>query len=128
MSCEGANHDDKFVGVVSAKARVDLRLSDYEPRAQLKLVAHDIRQPRFLVIDFHSHLDAQSPQTVLGVMDACGVEKIVNITMRTGQAAIESIAGFIGPRLIVSPPSGGWIGAVSSAMTWRNRVWIGWNA
>jgi predicted TIM-barrel fold metal-dependent hydrolase len=96
MSREGANHEDKFVGMVSAKVKVDLLLSDYEPRAQLKVVAHDIPQPRFPVIDFHCHLDAQSPQTVLSVMDACGVEKIVNITMRTGQAAIESIDRFHG--------------------------------
>jgi len=96
MSGEGADQGDKFVDMVSAKVKVDLRLSDYEPRTQLKLVAHEIRQPRFPVIDFHCHLDAQSPQTVLGVMDACGVERIVNITMRTGQAAIESIDRFHG--------------------------------
>jgi predicted TIM-barrel fold metal-dependent hydrolase len=73
---------------------VDLRLSDYEPCSKLKVAAHEIEQPRFSVIDFHSHLDAQSPQEVLGVMDACGVEKIVNITMRTGEEAIESIDRF----------------------------------
>jgi predicted TIM-barrel fold metal-dependent hydrolase len=58
---------------------------------QLKVPASVIEQPRFPVIDFHSHLDAQSPQAVLRVMDACGVEKIVNITMLTGKSAIEII-------------------------------------
>ena len=52
--------------------------------------------PRFPVIDYHNHLDAQSPQAVLRIMDACGVEKIVNITMQTGQAAIETIDRFHG--------------------------------
>lgn len=94
MCCESANREDKFVAMVSAKAEVDLRLSDYAPCAQLKVAAHAIQQPRFPVIDYHNHLDAQSPEAVLGVMDACGVEKIVNITMQTGQAAIESIDRF----------------------------------
>jgi len=94
MSREEANKDDKFVAMVSAKAEVDLRLSDYTPRSELKVAAHTIEQPRFPVIDYHNHLDAQSPQDMLRVMDACGVEKLVNITMKTGQAAIDSIDRF----------------------------------
>jgi len=94
MSREEANKDDKFVAMVSAKAEVDLRLSDYTPRSELKVASHTIEQPRFPVIDYHNHLDAQSPQDMLRVMDACGVEKLVNITMKTGQAAIESIDRF----------------------------------
>jgi predicted TIM-barrel fold metal-dependent hydrolase len=94
MSFDDANHEDKFVAMVSAKVEVDLRLSDYAPRTQLKVPVHVIEQPRFPVIDYHNHLDAQSPQAVLRVMDACGVEKIVNITMRNGLAAIDSIDRF----------------------------------
>ena len=96
MSGKDGNHEDKFVSMVSAKVDVDLRLSDYAPCSKLKVAAHEVEQPRFPVIDFHSHLDAQSPKRVLGVMDACGVEKIVNITMRTGEEAIESIDRFHG--------------------------------
>jgi predicted TIM-barrel fold metal-dependent hydrolase len=88
--------EDKFLAMVSARAEVDLRLSDYEPRSQLKVAAHVVEQPRFPVIDYHNHLDSQSPQAVLRVMDACGVEQIVNITMQTGQAALESIDRFHG--------------------------------
>lgn len=94
MSCDKANLEDKFVAMQTAKIEVDLRLSDYAPRFQLKVPAHDLERPRFPVIDYHNHLDAQLPQTVLGIMDACGVEKIVNITMLTGQAAIDTIDRF----------------------------------
>jgi predicted TIM-barrel fold metal-dependent hydrolase len=94
MSYDDANQPDPFVAMVSSKAEVDLRLSDYEPRTQLKVATHTIEKPRFPVIDYHNHLDAQSPEAVLRIMDACGVEKTVNITMRTGQAAIDSIHRF----------------------------------
>jgi predicted TIM-barrel fold metal-dependent hydrolase len=94
MSRDNANRADKFVAMQTAKIEVDLRLSDYAPRSQLKIPAHAIERARFPVIDYHNHLDAQSPQAVLSIMDACGVEKIVNITMLTGQAAIESIDRF----------------------------------
>ncbi len=96
MSSENGNPEDMFVAMVSARAEVDLRLSDYAPRTQLKVPAHVIARPRFPVIDYHNHLDAQSPRAVLDIMDACGVEKIVNITMLTGQAAIDSIDRFHG--------------------------------
>ena len=94
MCSEDANREDMFVALVNAKAAVDLRLSDFTPRSELKLTAHPIEKPLFPVIDYHTHLDSQSPQEVLRIMDACGVEKIVNITMQVGQAAIESIERF----------------------------------
>ncbi len=52
---------------------------------------HVVEKPRFPVIDYHNHLDAQDPGEMLRIMDECGVEKIVNITMLTGDAAIDSI-------------------------------------
>jgi predicted TIM-barrel fold metal-dependent hydrolase len=88
------NPDDKFVAMVSAKAEVDLRLSDFAPRSQLKVAAHAIEVPRYPVIDYHNHLDALDPREALRIMDTCGVEKIVNITMRTGEAAFEVIDRF----------------------------------
>jgi predicted TIM-barrel fold metal-dependent hydrolase len=94
MAAEDAGREDKFVAMMSAKAEVDLPLSQFAPRSQLKAASHVIEQPRFPVIDYHNHLDAQSPESVLRIMDACGVEKIVNITMQTGQAAIATIHRF----------------------------------
>ncbi len=79
---------DKFVAMVSAKAEVDLRLSDFQPVSELRTPEHSIEQPRFPVIDYHNHLDALEPSSVLRIMDQCGVEKIVNITMRTGDEAL----------------------------------------
>lgn len=91
MNSKNASDKEKFVDMATATAEVDLLLREYAPQAHLKTAVTVIKKPRFPVIDFHSHLDAQSPQAVLRVMDECGVEKIVNITMLTGKAAIEII-------------------------------------
>ncbi|HYA64831.1 MAG TPA: amidohydrolase family protein [Candidatus Sulfotelmatobacter sp.] len=86
--------NDPFVAMVTARAEVDLKLSDFHPRSMLVTPVHEIRRPKFPVIDYHNHLDAQEPRKVLKIMDECGVERIVNITMRTGQAALEVIQKF----------------------------------
>jgi predicted TIM-barrel fold metal-dependent hydrolase len=78
---------DKFVAMVSAKADVTLPLSDFHPRCMLTTPAHETCLPRFPVIDYHNHLDAQDPVSVLKIMDACGIEHIVNITMKVGEEA-----------------------------------------
>lgn len=88
------NGPNKFAAMLEARAEVQLPLSDYCPDSQLKVSAHEVKQPRFPVIDYHNHLDAESPRDVLAVMDECGVERIVNITMQTGQAALEQIGRF----------------------------------
>lgn len=85
---------DPFVAMVTAKAEVDLKLSDFHPRSMLIRPRHDILQPRFPVIDYHNHLDAQEPRSVLKIMDECGVERVVNITMHTGERALEMIRKF----------------------------------
>lgn len=82
---------DKFVAMVTAKAEVDLRLSDFQPRSMLRTTVHQIQVPKFPAIDFHNHLDAQDPLEVLRVMDACGIERIVNITMRVGEDALTTM-------------------------------------
>lgn len=38
---------DKFVAMVSAKAEVDLRLSDFQPVSELRTPEHSIEQPGF---------------------------------------------------------------------------------
>ncbi len=85
------NAEDKFIAMVSAKAQVALPISEFHPRSMLHSVAHEVRQPRFPVIDYHNHLDAQEPAEVLKIMDACGIDRVVNITMKVGDQAIEQI-------------------------------------
>jgi len=91
---DAAKSTDPFVAMVTAKAEVDLRLSDFHPRSMLVAPEHEIRRPKFPVIDYHNHLDAQEPREVLRVMDGCGIEKIVNITMYTGEKALAIIDRF----------------------------------
>jgi Tat protein secretion system quality control protein TatD with DNase activity len=79
---------DKFVEMVSATAEVDLRLSDFHPHSSLVVPEHVVERPRFPVIDYHNHLDSTDPRDVLEIMDACGVEHVVNITMQVGDTAL----------------------------------------
>ena len=85
------SNTDPFVAIVTARAEVHLRLSDFQPRSMLRAPVHEVNRPKFPPIDYHNHLDAQEPREVLKIMDECGVEKIVNITMLTGEAALEMI-------------------------------------
>jgi predicted TIM-barrel fold metal-dependent hydrolase len=82
------NAQDKFIAMVSARADVTLPLSDFHPRCMLTTPRHEVLLPRFPVIDYHNHLDAQDPKRVLDIMDQCGIEHIVNITMKVGEEAI----------------------------------------
>jgi len=85
---------DAFVAMVSAKARVRLPLSDFEPRSMLKTAVHQISRPRFPAIDYHNHLDSLEPAAALRIMDECGIERIVNITMKVGPEAFEVLDKF----------------------------------
>jgi predicted TIM-barrel fold metal-dependent hydrolase len=78
---------DKFVDMVSATAEVDLRLTDFHPVSSLTSAYHDVREAKFPAIDYHNHLDSTDPREVLQIMDRCGVEHVVNITMQVGQSA-----------------------------------------
>jgi predicted TIM-barrel fold metal-dependent hydrolase len=80
---------DKFVTMVSAKAEVDLRLSNFAPRSMLAAPAHLPQRPVVDAIDAHNHLDSMEPGDVLAIMDRCGVERVLNITMQTGDAAFD---------------------------------------
>ncbi len=80
--------NDKFVAMVTAKADIRLPLGEFQPRSMLVTPEHSIELPRFPVIDYHNHLDGLDPADVLRVMDACGVEQTVNITMKTGNEAL----------------------------------------
>jgi predicted TIM-barrel fold metal-dependent hydrolase len=86
-----ATGQDKFVAMVTAKAEVNLRLTDFQPRSMLLTPLHEVKRAKFPVVDYHNHLDAQDPAAVLKVMDECGVERIVNITMQVGSDALAMI-------------------------------------
>ena len=95
MASTKNNEDrDKFVDLVTATAEVTLPLGEFHPRSMLVTAEHHIERARFPVIDYHNHLDSVEPEDALRVMDACGVEKIVNITMKTGDAALRMIDKF----------------------------------
>jgi len=85
---------DKFVDMVSATAEVDLRLSDFHPHSALETPVHLPERGRFPVIDYHNHLDSMQPADVLKIMDQCGVEHVVNITMQVGQNALDIMDRF----------------------------------
>lgn len=85
---------DKFIAMVSAKADVDLPLGDFQPRSMLVTPVHEVLRAKFPAIDFHNHLDAQNPADVVRIMDACGIERAVNITMKVGDEALAIMRRF----------------------------------
>jgi predicted TIM-barrel fold metal-dependent hydrolase len=90
----GAAEQDKFVALVTARAEVTLPLSDFRPRPMLVTTEHQVERPRFPAIDYHNHLDSMEPDEVLRVMDACEIERCVNITMRVGDEAFAMMEKF----------------------------------
>src|SRR5271163_1180280 len=80
--------------MVSAKARADLAICDFEPRPMLTTAVHDVQLPRFPAIDCHNHLDSLNPDSLLRIMDECGIEHIVNITMKVGDEAFRLMDKF----------------------------------
>jgi hypothetical protein len=81
---EDTRRKDAFVEMVTAKALVDLRLSDYHPRSMLV------------------------------VMDEWGVELIVNITMRVGREAVSMIFKYQMAALDRFATMDGWTGPTCS--------------
>lgn len=94
MTESGGKINDNFMAMVTAKAEVTLPLSQFQPQSTLVRVEHHVERARFPVIDYHNHLDALDPLDVLRIMDACNIERIVNITMKTGDEAIRIIDKF----------------------------------
>lgn len=86
--------NDPFVDLVSATAEVALPLSEFHPRSELIAPDRTPLRPHFSAIDYHNHLDSMQPADVLRVMDECGVERVVNITMRTGDAGLAMLRKF----------------------------------
>jgi predicted TIM-barrel fold metal-dependent hydrolase len=86
--------NDNFMAMVTAKAEVTLPLSEFQPQSTLVTAEHPVARACFPAIDYHNHLDALEPLEVLRVMDACGIERMVNITMKTGDEALAIIDKF----------------------------------
>jgi predicted TIM-barrel fold metal-dependent hydrolase len=85
---------DKFVAMVTATKRTELAVSDFEPRPMLKTAADEVLKPRFPAIDCHNHLDSLDAAEVLAIMDECGIERLVNITMKVGDEAFRVMRKF----------------------------------
>jgi predicted TIM-barrel fold metal-dependent hydrolase len=82
---------DPFVSMMTAESKVTLNLSEFTPQPMLRVPEHAIERPKFPAIDFHNHIDGMEPSEVLRIMDACGIEHLVNITMKPGTDGIESL-------------------------------------
>jgi predicted TIM-barrel fold metal-dependent hydrolase len=80
--------------MVTATARTGLPLSDFAPRSTLVTEAHEVNQPKYPAIDYHNHLDSLDPKAVLRIMDECGIERAINITMKTGDQSFEVMKKF----------------------------------
>jgi predicted TIM-barrel fold metal-dependent hydrolase len=87
-----ADTRDPFVSMMTAESKVTLNLSDFTPQSMLRVAEHSLERPKFPAIDFHNHVDGLEPAEVLRTMDACGIEHLVNITMRPGTDGIDSLA------------------------------------
>src|SRR3984885_3723465 len=83
---------DPFVSMMTAASKVTLGLGDFAPQSMLRVPEHLIQRPKFPAIDFHNHIDGLEPAEVLRIMDACGIQHLVNITMKPGTDGLESLA------------------------------------
>jgi hypothetical protein len=93
----------------------DLRLSEFQPRSMLQVPETIVERPRFPVIDFHTHLslspghadsapDGGEPRVLasrvraLAVMDAVGIDLIVNLTGGFGTCLDRTLSHFVAPQ------------------------------
>lgn len=86
-----ADERDPFVSMMNAATAVALNLSDFHPRSMLRVAEHQLDRAKFPAIDFHNHIDGVDTADVLRVMDSCGIEHLVNITMKPGTDGLESL-------------------------------------
>jgi predicted TIM-barrel fold metal-dependent hydrolase len=71
----------------------DLRLADYRPRSSLRVPAHEVRLPRFPVVDAHNHLGpafggelaTRPPAELIATLDECGVSTLVDLDGGQGE-------------------------------------------
>jgi len=95
----------------------ELRLLDFQPRSMLELPVTRIEQPRFPVIDVHTHLSWMAetrrgvslgeamvhfadPEAILALMDRKGIQAMINLTGGVGQGLLDTLARFVAPDTI----------------------------
>jgi predicted TIM-barrel fold metal-dependent hydrolase len=72
----------------------DLRLTEFRPRPSLRVPVHQVRLPRFPVVDAHNHLgtpfggdwSTRPPADLIATLDESGVEMIVDLDGGQGDA------------------------------------------
>ncbi len=71
-----------------------LRLADFRPRSSLRVPAHEVRRPKFPVVDAHNHLGTafggdwavRPPRELIATLDEAGIETIVDLDGGQGDA------------------------------------------
>jgi predicted TIM-barrel fold metal-dependent hydrolase len=90
----------------------ELRLADFRPRSSLRVPVHEVRRPRFPVIDAHNHLGplfggewaTRPPAELVSTLDEAGVEMLVDLDGRQGDvlsAEIERWHAAVADRVVV---------------------------
>ena len=83
----------------------DLRLVDYRPRTSLRVPVHEVPLPRYPVIDAHNHLGSpfggawptRQSAELISILDAAGVEMVVDLDGGQGEALSAEIARWQAP-------------------------------
>jgi predicted TIM-barrel fold metal-dependent hydrolase len=65
----------------------DLRLADFRPRSSLRVPIHDVRRPKYPVVDAHNHLGSafggewptRPSAELIATLDASGVETLIDL-------------------------------------------------
>ncbi len=76
-----------------------LRLEDYRPQSSLRVPAHEVRRPKFPVVDAHNHLgpafggdwSERPPAELIATLDEAGVEMVVDLDGGQGEALTAEI-------------------------------------
>jgi predicted TIM-barrel fold metal-dependent hydrolase len=71
-----------------------LQLADFRPRTSLRVPSHDVRRPRFPVVDAHNHLGSafggewatRRSEDLIAILDGAGVETIVDLDGGQGES------------------------------------------
>ena len=89
-----ANARARVVRPEPALSTVDPLLRDYRPQPTIRVAEHKVLRARFPAIDFHNHLGrwltddgnwaVTSVSTLVGIMDRCNVQGVVNLDGRWG--------------------------------------------
>ncbi|HEV8544685.1 MAG TPA: amidohydrolase family protein [Candidatus Limnocylindrales bacterium] len=72
----------------------DFRLADFRPRTSLRVPVHDVRRPKYPVVDAHNHLGSafggdwatRPPAELVATLDESGVETVVDLDGGYGDA------------------------------------------